>query len=178
MNVTFPFKTRRPAARNDSTEIADRIAWVEEWSKTDTNCLKNCVFFFRWNGFWYQHETSRRTIYEGHISYCNYFQHQSNITVVGAISARYVEPMELRNPQEYSSKWIRIDFANRKTKASSKSKKNGPKGTVTGHYLHFIQKTMDEVDYVPEMKKILYGNRQRTHPYYRCNRRYDCRKRV
>jgi hypothetical protein len=51
MNVTFPFKTRRPAARNDSTEIADRIAWVEEWSKTDTNCLKNCVFFFDETGF-------------------------------------------------------------------------------------------------------------------------------
>ncbi|RCH98341.1 hypothetical protein CU098_011275, partial [Rhizopus stolonifer] len=35
-----------------------------------------------------------------------------HITVVGSISARYVVSMEFRNPQEYSSKRIRINFAN------------------------------------------------------------------
>jgi uncharacterized protein YozE (UPF0346 family) len=44
MNVTFHLKTRRPAARNDSTKIADRTAWVEEWSKTNMDYLENCVF--------------------------------------------------------------------------------------------------------------------------------------
>jgi hypothetical protein len=73
-------------------------------------------------------------------------------TVLSVISARFVVSMELRNPQEHSSKRIRIDFANRKRKALSKSKKNGPKGTVAGHYLYFIPKTMDEMDCVPETK--------------------------
>ncbi|CEG76437.1 hypothetical protein RMATCC62417_11334 [Rhizopus microsporus] len=75
-------------------------------------------------------------------------------TVLGAISAKFVVSMELRNPREHSSKRIKIELGNRKRKTPSKSKKkNLPiKGTVTGHYLHFIQKTMGEMDHFPEME--------------------------
>ena len=31
-------------ARNDSTKIANRINWVNEWSKTDLSFLENCIF--------------------------------------------------------------------------------------------------------------------------------------
>jgi hypothetical protein len=37
--------------------------------------------------------------------------------------------------------------------ALSKPKKPTSKGTVTGHYKNFIQKTMDEMDCIPEMKR-------------------------
>ncbi|KAG1150146.1 hypothetical protein G6F37_011268 [Rhizopus arrhizus] len=73
-------------------------------------------------------------------------------TVLGAISAKYVVSMELRNPQEHTFKRLKIDSGNRKRKAPSKPKKPASKGTVTGHYMNFIQKTMDEMDCIPEMK--------------------------
>ncbi|KAG1139476.1 hypothetical protein G6F38_009802 [Rhizopus arrhizus] len=60
--------------------------------------------------------------------------------------------MELRNPQEHTFKRLKIDSGNRKRKAPSKPKKPASKGTVTGHYMNFIQKTMDEMDCIPEMK--------------------------
>lgn len=58
--------------------------------------------------------------------------------------------MELRNPQEETSKRVKIDFSNRKRKASAQKKRS--KGTVTGHFLKFLEKTMDEMDYFPELK--------------------------
>ncbi|CEG80005.1 hypothetical protein RMATCC62417_14402 [Rhizopus microsporus] len=73
-------------------------------------------------------------------------------TVLGAVSAKYVVSMELWNPQEHSLKRLKIDTGNCKRKAPSKSKKPTSKGTVTGHYMNFIQKTMDEMNCIPEMK--------------------------
>lgn len=74
-------------------------------------------------------------------------------TILGAISSKFaVSIMELRNSQDEWSKRIKIDFYNRKSKASSSNKKSVLKGTVTGHYLVFLEKTMDEIDYLPEMK--------------------------
>lgn len=43
-NLSFKKITRHPAPRNDPTKIANRIAWVEEWSKTEMSYLENCVF--------------------------------------------------------------------------------------------------------------------------------------
>lgn len=63
-------------------------------------------------------------------------------TILGAISAKYVISMELRNPQERWPKRIKVP-----------TKKNPSlKGTVTGHYLEFLAKTMDEMDKFPELK--------------------------
>ncbi|KAG0761020.1 hypothetical protein G6F16_008111 [Rhizopus arrhizus] len=59
-------------------------------------------------------------------------------TVLGAISAKYVVSMELRNPQEHTFKRLKIDSGNRKRRAPSKPKKPASKGTVTGHYMNFI----------------------------------------
>lgn len=73
-------------------------------------------------------------------------------TVLGANSAKYVVSMELRISQEYTFERLKIDSGNRKRKAPSKSKKPASKGTVTGHYMNFIQKTMSEMDCIPESK--------------------------
>jgi hypothetical protein len=60
--------------------------------------------------------------------------------------------MELQNPQEEWSKRTKIDFYNRKRKAPSSNKKSVPRGTATGHYLVFLEKTMDEMDCLLETK--------------------------
>ncbi|KAG1249847.1 hypothetical protein G6F68_013116 [Rhizopus microsporus] len=76
-------------------------------------------------------------------------------TILGAISSKFaVFIMELRNPQEEGSKHIKIDFYNRKSKAPSSNKKSVLKGTVTGHYLVFLEETMNEMNCLPEMKAI------------------------
>lgn len=144
--------TRHPAPRNDPTKIANRIAWVEKWSKTDMDYLENCVFVdesafdinMRPPGGWSIKGTPAIVITPTTRAVSH--------TVLGAISAKYVVSMELRNPQEHTFKRLKIDSSNRKRKAPSKPKKPASKGTVTGHYMNFIQKTMDEMDCIPEMK--------------------------
>ncbi|KAG1206990.1 hypothetical protein G6F35_011095 [Rhizopus arrhizus] len=151
-SLSFKKLTLHPKARNDQSKIADRIAWIEKWSKTDMNHLENCVFVdesgfdinMRLPGGWSAKGTPAITTTPSTRAVSH--------TVLGAISAKYVVSMELRNPQEHSSKRLKIDHINRKRKAPSKAKKNAPRGTVTGHYIHFIQKTMDEMDCIPEMK--------------------------
>ncbi|GAA5811430.1 hypothetical protein MFLAVUS_004867 [Mucor flavus] len=73
-------------------------------------------------------------------------------TVLGAITTKFVVSMELRNPQEESSKRIKIDFSNRKRKSPAQKKKPTSKGTATGHYMKFLEKNMDELDCFPELK--------------------------
>ncbi|CEJ02963.1 hypothetical protein RMCBS344292_16956 [Rhizopus microsporus] len=75
-------------------------------------------------------------------------------TVLGVILAKFVVSMELRNPlpQEERSKRIKIDFVNRKRKTPAQTKKPASKGTVAGHYMRFLEKTMDEMDCFPELK--------------------------
>lgn len=51
--------------------------------------------------------------------------------------------MELRVPQ--TLKIIKVDGSARKRKAED-SNKSVPKGTVTGHNMHFITKTLKEMD--------------------------------
>ncbi|EIE85106.1 hypothetical protein RO3G_09816 [Rhizopus delemar RA 99-880] len=116
-NLSFKRVTLRPVARNDTTKIAARLAWVKHWTMTDMNYLGNCVFVdesafninMRPSGGWSEKGTpaivttpSTRAI---------------SHTVLGAISARFIVSMELRSPQEEWSKRIKIDYGNRKRKA-------------------------------------------------------------
>ncbi|KAG1048041.1 hypothetical protein G6F43_009546 [Rhizopus delemar] len=152
-NLSFKRVTLRPVARNDTTKIAARLAWVKHWTMTDMNYLGNCVFVdesvfninMRPSGGWSEKGTpaivttpSTRAI---------------SHTVLGVISARFIVSMELRNPQEEWSKRIKIDYGNRKRKApDGKKKKPASKGTVAGHYLKFLGKIMNEMDCFPELK--------------------------
>lgn len=43
-NFSFKKVSLQPVARNDVTKIANRLTWVTQWTATDTNYLKNCVF--------------------------------------------------------------------------------------------------------------------------------------
>lgn len=151
-NLSFKKITRHPTPRNDSTKIAKRIAWVEERSKTDMDYLENCIFVdesgfdinMRPPGGWSAKGTPAIVTTPSNRA--------ESHTILGAVSAKYVASMEFRNPQEHSFKKLKIDISNRKRKTPSKPKKPTSKGTVTGHYMKFIQKTMDEMDSIPEMK--------------------------
>lgn len=79
-------------------------------------------------------------------------------TVLGAISAKFVVSMELHNPAEEHSKRIKINFVNRKRKAPGQTKKPASKGTITSHYMKFLEKILDEMDCFPELKDIIMDN--------------------
>ena len=59
--------------------------------------------------------------------------------------------MELREPQKNISKILKIDFP-RKRRRKADLQKPKPRGTVTGHYMSFLSKAMNEMDRFPEMK--------------------------
>ncbi|KAG1139223.1 hypothetical protein G6F38_009988 [Rhizopus arrhizus] len=68
-------------------------------------------------------------------------------TVLGAITAKDFIALEVREPLK--PKKIKIAGGrNRKPPVGKKM----PKGTVTGHYMRFVAKTLDEMDKFPEMK--------------------------
>ncbi|KAG2207671.1 hypothetical protein INT47_011791 [Mucor saturninus] len=131
-NLSFKKVTRHPAPRNDPTKIANRIAWVEKWNKTDMDYLENCVFVdesafdinMRPPGGWSIKGTPAIVITPTTRAVSD--------TILGAISAK-----------------LKVDSGNRKRKAPTISKKPASKGTVTGHYMNFIQKTIDEMDCIP-----------------------------
>lgn len=63
-------------------------------------------------------------------------------TVMCTTLAIYVVSIELRNPREHASRRLKIDSGYRKRKVPSKTKGACLQGTVTGHYMGFIQKTI------------------------------------
>ncbi|KAI8979891.1 hypothetical protein BDB01DRAFT_703520, partial [Pilobolus umbonatus] len=64
--------------------------------------------------------------------------------ILGAISSKFVLSMELRKPPRGMVQAHQDRFYNRKRKTPSSNKKSVLRGTVTGHYLVFLEKTMDE----------------------------------
>ncbi|KAG1350098.1 hypothetical protein G6F62_003375 [Rhizopus arrhizus] len=149
-NLSFKRITRHPVARNNDFKLANRKAWVEEWSKTDMNFLENCVFIdesgfdinMRPPGGWSEKGTAAIVITPSTRAVSH--------TILGAISVNSVIAMELRNSQ--ALKRIKIDNVGRKRKAPTDSSKRTRNGTVTGHYLQFIHKTLNEMDLFEEMK--------------------------
>ncbi|KAG1056191.1 hypothetical protein G6F43_001897 [Rhizopus delemar] len=151
-NLSFKKLTTQPAARNNPVKIQDRMDWVLKWSATDMNYLENCVFVdesgFNINmrppsGWSLKGKSAVTAAPTGRVV---------SHTVLGAITAKFVVSTVHRNPQEECSKRIKIDFGNRKRKAPAGTKKLTSKGTVTGHYMKFLEKTMDEMDCFPELK--------------------------
>lgn len=69
-------------------------------------------------------------------------------TILGAISAIGAVDIELR--VAVKPKQRKID-GGRKRKQTPNIKKKKTKGTITGHYLNFIRKTLDEMDKNPLM---------------------------
>ncbi|KAG1218173.1 hypothetical protein G6F35_008537 [Rhizopus arrhizus] len=151
-NFSFKKLTTQPAARNSPTKIQDRKDWVIKQSATGMNYLENCVFIDE-SGFNINMRSPSGWSLKGKPAATDTPTDRAVFhTVLGAITTKFVVSMELRNPQEETSKRIKIDFSNRKRKALAQNKKPTSKGTVTGHYLKFLEKTMDEMDCFPELK--------------------------
>ncbi|EIE81429.1 hypothetical protein RO3G_06134 [Rhizopus delemar RA 99-880] len=98
-NISFKKVTLQPVARDNSTKIGNRLAWVKQWTATDMNYLENRVFVdesafninMRPSSGWAEKGkpaivTSPSTKAVSH-------------TILGAISSKFILSMELRNPK-------------------------------------------------------------------------------
>ncbi|OAD71612.1 hypothetical protein PHYBLDRAFT_170276 [Phycomyces blakesleeanus NRRL 1555(-)] len=122
-NLSFKKLTHLPVARNNSDKIQARKNWVIKWTATDMNYLENCVFVdesafdrnMRPPSEWSVKGTPAITTTPTTKAVSH--------TVLGAISTKFVVAIELRNPQEESSKRIKIVHSGSKRKAPTEKKK-------------------------------------------------------
>ncbi|KAG1055914.1 hypothetical protein G6F43_002152 [Rhizopus delemar] len=126
-NLSFKKVTLQPVARDNSTKIGNRLAWVKQWTATDMNHLENRVFVdesafninMRPSSGWAEKGkpaivTSPSTKAVSH-------------TILDAISSKFVLSMELRNP-----------------------KRNGPSASRSIFTIAKAKRHL--MDYLPEMK--------------------------
>ncbi|KAG1441279.1 hypothetical protein G6F56_011556 [Rhizopus delemar] len=149
-NLTVKRVTLHPEPRNSSTKIEERYNWVKQWvENSDISFLENCVFVdesaFNINMRSPNARSTKGTPAIVKTPSTSAISH----TILGAISARDVISIEIRVPLK--PKRLKVDGAKKrkKTPATKQSK-----GTVTGHYLRFISKALDEMDKFPDMKNF------------------------
>jgi hypothetical protein len=132
--------------RNSEATLIKRKERVEKWSQTDMDYMSNCIFVnesaFDIN---MRPATGRSTKGTPAVVTTPSARAVSH-TILGAISALGVVNIEIRLPNS-KPKRIKVDGAR-------KRKQPAPKGTVTGHYILFLQKTMNCMDQFPEMKEF------------------------
>lgn len=92
----------------------------------------------------YQHETFSSKIFKRHTSNCYY-------TILGAISAIGVVNVKIRLPN-LKPKKIKVNGSRKRKQLQPK--KLASKGTVTGHYMLFLQKIMSFTNQYPKMKGL------------------------
>ncbi|KAG1048491.1 hypothetical protein G6F43_009119 [Rhizopus delemar] len=147
-NFSFKKVSLQPVARNDTTKIANRLAWVTQCTATDTNYLKNCVFVGE-SAFHINMRPLAGWSEKGKIAIVTTPSTRAITHIVlGAISAKFAISMELRNPQEEWPKRLKLDHGSRKRKVPSNKKKPARKRAFTGHYLKFL----DEMDHFLDLK--------------------------
>lgn len=145
-NLSFKKIKRHPAARNDEMKIANHLAWVKKCRQMNMNFLENCVFIDESEFNINMRPPGGRSEKGTSAVVATPSTRGISHTVLRAITAKFIVSMELRKLQV--AKNIRINYDNRKRKAPSSPTKR----TATGHYLHFIQKTLDEMDQFEELK--------------------------
>ncbi|KAG0184917.1 hypothetical protein DFQ28_010231 [Apophysomyces sp. BC1034] len=141
--------TRHPVARNSEETRIKRKEGVEKWSQTDMDYLSNFVFVDESAFDINMRPSTARSAKGTPAIVTTPSTHAVSHTILGAISAMGVVNIEIRLPN-LKPKRIKVD-GSRKRK-QPQPKKPASKGTVTGHYMLFLQKTMNFMDQYPEMK--------------------------
>ncbi|KAL9536563.1 hypothetical protein MBANPS3_012559 [Mucor bainieri] len=148
-NLTVKRITRHPKARNCPETLLKRKVWVEKWSKTDMNYLNNCVFVYESAFDINMRPATARSASGTPVIVTTPSTRAVSHTILGTISAMGVVNIEIPLPNMKPKK-IKVDGARKRKQPQPK--KAVSKGTVTGHYMLFLQHTMDLMDQYPEMK--------------------------
>lgn len=147
-NLSIKTITRHPVARNQSAKIKERREWVETWSKTDMNYTENCIFIDESAFDINMKPPTARSVRGTPAIVTSPSARAISLTILGAISTCGVVNMEIRVP--LTPKRIKVVGAHKRKATAVKAKTPG--GTNAGHYINFIEKTMDEMDKYPQFK--------------------------
>jgi hypothetical protein len=133
-----------------------RAAWVKEWTEKGINFLNNCVFIDEL-GFNINMRRSRGWPAKGSTAIVEAPSTKSNSqTVIGTISAFGVVNLTMRESGNIKRRKV-VGATKRK---APEDRISIPKGTTSGHYIQFINDTMDIIGEFPEMRgfHIIMGN--------------------
>jgi transposase len=147
-NLSIKTVSRHPVARNSEKTMQERAEWVQKWINDGMDYLKNCIFIDE-SGFDINMRRSRGWAARGSPAVITTPSARAvSHTIIGAISAFGVVNISLREPGNVKRRKV-VGATKRK---SPEDRISVPKGTTSGHYLNFINDTMDIMDEFPEMR--------------------------
>ncbi|KAG0734285.1 hypothetical protein G6F57_008114 [Rhizopus arrhizus] len=147
-NLNLKVVSHHAIARNCEKTLEARAAWVKEWTEKGINFLNNCVFVDE-SGFDINMRRSRGWSAKGSAVIVETPSTKANSqTVIEAISAFGVVNLTMREFGNIKRRKI-VDTTKRK---APEDRISIPKGTTSGHYVQFINDTMDIMDEFPEMR--------------------------
>jgi hypothetical protein len=147
-NLTIKKVTRHPHARNTDNTRKERHDWVKTWSKTDMDFNSNCVFIDESAFDINMRLPTARSARGTPVIITTPTTRAISHTILGAICPMGVVNMEIRVPLKSK----RMKVAGSRKRKSPAAKKPATGGTNSGHYVRFINLTLDEMDKYPEMK--------------------------
>lgn len=141
-NLMFEKAHLHSEKRNDSKSIEAKYNWVVRWMKTDMDYASNCIFIdesafhinLKRSMAWTRKGTRAEVVVPE--------ARAKTTTILGAIAANGVINIRVRRPLAPSKK--------RKTASSTTVK--ATTGTVTGHYINFVNSTLDVLDQHEQFK--------------------------
>lgn len=147
-NLTMNRVTLQSLSRHSPENLEARYKWTNKWViNSDMDYLENCAFVDG-TGFNINIRSPFARSIKGTPEIVETPTTRAiTYTVLGALTAKDVINLEIREPLKPK----KIKIAGGQKRKSPVGKKM-PKRTVTGHYMRFIAKTLDEMDKVLEMK--------------------------
>ncbi|KAG1145525.1 hypothetical protein G6F37_003396 [Rhizopus arrhizus] len=147
-NLSFKVVSCHAIAKNCEKTLEARAAWVKEWTEKDINFLNSCVFVDE-SGFNINMRRNRGWPAKGSTAIVEAPSTKSNSqTVIGAISAFGVVNLTMRESGNIKRRKV-VGAIKRK---AVEDRIVIPKGTTSGHYVQFINDTMNIMGEFPEMR--------------------------
>lgn len=147
-NLSIKVMTRHPLARNKEETLQARADWVNQWVENGMDYLRNCIFVDE-SGFDINMRRSRGWSKRGTQAIVTVPSARGvSHTIIGAISALGVVNLSMRESGNTKKRKV-VGATKRK---APEDRLSVPKGTTGGHYLQFLNDTMDIMDDFPEMK--------------------------
>lgn len=148
-NLSIKVVSRHPLGRNKEATLQARAVWVDRWVRNNNmDYLNNCIFVDE-SGFDINMRRSRGWSKRGTQAIITTPSARGvSHTVIGAISAIGVVNLSMREAGNVKKRKV-VGATKRKT---PEDRLSVPKGTTGGHYLQFLNDTMDIMDEFSEMK--------------------------
>ncbi|KAG1494377.1 hypothetical protein G6F53_012586 [Rhizopus delemar] len=153
-NLSMKQTTCWPETRTSKENVQKRYEWVVKWNNTDMDFSRNCIFIDE-AGFDINMRASRAWAPRGQMAVTTTpTTKASSHTILGAISSVGVVNLSIRIPKQPPK--VRKVQGGRKRKNPEAFNEEVPKGTTAGHYMRFIQETLNVLDKYEQMRGFYF----------------------